>query len=110
GSQDNCPRLRMTEKGSLEGPHARRVQVLDHLDDRSRIETAQPSVGVGERAVQELDPAALHGSLTYTDARLRGFDAAAVVEVIEHLDPPRVGAFERALFGHAQPGTVILTT
>lgn len=52
----------------------------------------------------------LHGSLTYTDGRLRGFDAAALVEVIEHLDPPRVGAFERALFGHAQPGTVILTT
>jgi 3' terminal RNA ribose 2'-O-methyltransferase Hen1 len=52
----------------------------------------------------------LQGSLTYTDGRLRGFDAAAVVEVIEHLDPPRLGAFERALFGHAQPGTVILTT
>jgi 3' terminal RNA ribose 2'-O-methyltransferase Hen1 len=52
----------------------------------------------------------LQGSLTYTDSRLRGFDAAAVVEVIEHLDPPRLGAFERALFGHAQPGTVILTT
>ncbi len=52
----------------------------------------------------------LQGSLTYTDSRLRGFDAAAVVEVIEHLDPPRLGAFERAVFGHAQPGTVILTT
>lgn len=52
----------------------------------------------------------LQGSLTYTDGRLRGFDAAAVVEVIEHLDPHRLGAFERALFGHAQPGTVILTT
>jgi 3' terminal RNA ribose 2'-O-methyltransferase Hen1 len=52
----------------------------------------------------------LPGSLTYTDSRLRGFDAAAVVEVIEHLDPPRLGAFERAVFGHAQPGTVILTT
>jgi 3' terminal RNA ribose 2'-O-methyltransferase Hen1 len=52
----------------------------------------------------------LQGSLTYTDSRLRGFDAAAVVEVIEHLDPPRLGAFERALFGYAQPGTVIMTT
>lgn len=52
----------------------------------------------------------LHGSLTYRDSRLRGFDAAAVVEVIEHLDPPRVGAFEHALFGHARPDTVVLTT
>jgi 3' terminal RNA ribose 2'-O-methyltransferase Hen1 len=52
----------------------------------------------------------LHGSLTYRDGRLRGFDAAAVVEVIEHLDPPRLGAFERALFGYARPATVIVTT
>jgi 3' terminal RNA ribose 2'-O-methyltransferase Hen1 len=52
----------------------------------------------------------LHGSLTYRDGRLRGFDAAAVVEVIEHLDPPRIGAFENALFGHARPDTVVLTT
>jgi 3' terminal RNA ribose 2'-O-methyltransferase Hen1 len=52
----------------------------------------------------------LHGSLTYRDSRLRGFDAAAVVEVIEHLDPPRIVAFEKVLFGHARPGTVVLTT
>jgi 3' terminal RNA ribose 2'-O-methyltransferase Hen1 len=52
----------------------------------------------------------LHGALTYRDARLEGFDAAAVVEVIEHLDPPRLGAFERALFGGARPGVVVLTT
>ena len=32
----------------------------------------------------------IHGSLIYRDARLAGFDAAAVVEVIEHLDPPRL--------------------
>jgi 3' terminal RNA ribose 2'-O-methyltransferase Hen1 len=52
----------------------------------------------------------LHGALTYHDTRLAGFDAAAVVEVIEHLDPPRLGAFERALFGRARPGIVVLTT
>ncbi len=52
----------------------------------------------------------LHGSLTYRDSRLRGFDAAAVVEVIEHLDPPRIVAFEKVLFGHARPATVVLTT
>jgi len=52
----------------------------------------------------------LHGSLTYRDARLTGFDAAAVVEVIEHLDPPRLSAFERVLFEFARPGTVVVTT
>jgi 3' terminal RNA ribose 2'-O-methyltransferase Hen1 len=52
----------------------------------------------------------LHGALTYRDARLTGYDAAAVVEVIEHLDPPRLVAFERALFAAARPGTVVLTT
>lgn len=50
------------------------------------------------------------GSLMYRDARLAGFDAAAVVEVIEHLDPPRLAAFERVLFEAARPHTVILTT
>ncbi len=52
----------------------------------------------------------LHGALTYRDARLAGYDAAAVVEVVEHLDPPRLAAFERALFGEARPGTVVMTT
>lgn len=52
----------------------------------------------------------VHGSLMYRDKRLEGFDAAAVVEVIEHLDPPRLRAFERALFEFARPGVVVLTT
>jgi 3' terminal RNA ribose 2'-O-methyltransferase Hen1 len=52
----------------------------------------------------------LHGSLTYRDRRLEGFDAAALVEVIEHLDPPRLAALERMLFEFARPKTVVLTT
>ena len=50
------------------------------------------------------------GSLTYKDQRLEGFDAAAVVEVIEHLDLNRLRTFERVLFEFAQPKTVVLTT
>jgi 3' terminal RNA ribose 2'-O-methyltransferase Hen1 len=50
------------------------------------------------------------GALTYRDRRLRDFDALAVVEVIEHIDPPRLGAFEDALFGDARPRTAIVTT
>jgi 3' terminal RNA ribose 2'-O-methyltransferase Hen1 len=52
----------------------------------------------------------VQGSLLYRDRRLAGFDAAAVVEVIEHLDPPRLAAFERVLFEHARPKAVVLTT
>lgn len=50
------------------------------------------------------------GSLTYRDQRLAGFDAAAVVEVIEHLDANRLQAFEKVLFKYAQPKKVVLTT
>jgi len=52
----------------------------------------------------------LHSPLTYRDKRLTGFDAAALVEVIEHFDPPRLGAAEQNVFGSARPGTVVVTT
>ena len=52
----------------------------------------------------------IHGSLIYRDQRLANFDAAAVVEVIEHLDPPRLSALERVLFEFARPQTVVITT
>ncbi|MDI5967744.1 3' terminal RNA ribose 2'-O-methyltransferase Hen1, partial [Streptantibioticus silvisoli] len=52
----------------------------------------------------------LHGSLTYTDRRLKGYDAAVLSEVVEHLDAPRLPALEYAVFGAARPGTVVVTT
>lgn len=52
----------------------------------------------------------LQGSLVYRDDRLVGYDAAAVIEVIEHMDAERLPAFERALFGHARPKAAIITT
>ena len=52
----------------------------------------------------------LHGSLTYQDQRLAGYDAAVGMEVIEHIDPPRLEAFEAVVFGAAEPGAVIITT
>ena len=52
----------------------------------------------------------VQGSLMYRDKRLSGFDAAAVVEVIEHLDAPRLAAFERVLFEFAKPAYIVITT
>jgi hypothetical protein len=48
--------------------------------------------------------------LLYRDDRLAGFDAAVLVEVIEHLDAARLDAMERVVFEHARPRRVIVTT
>lgn len=52
----------------------------------------------------------LQSALTYRDRRLAGYDAAVLMEVIEHLDPPRLAACEQNVFGNAQPATVVVTT
>ena len=52
----------------------------------------------------------LHGSLTYRDRRWEDVDAAALVEVIEHLDADRLPALAKVVFGAARPATVVVTT
>ncbi len=78
------------------------IRSLERASDRLRLDRL-PDM---QRKRIEL----LHGSLIYRDERLKGFEAAAVVEVIEHLDPPRLQSFERAVFEFAQPNTVVVTT
>jgi 3' terminal RNA ribose 2'-O-methyltransferase Hen1 len=78
------------------------VRALEGAARRLNLETMHDA----ERARIEL----LQSPLTYRDRRLAGFDAAALVEVIEHLDPPRLGALEQNVFASARPATVIVTT
>jgi 3' terminal RNA ribose 2'-O-methyltransferase Hen1 len=52
----------------------------------------------------------MQGSLTYRDARIAGYDAATLIEVIEHLDEPRLAALEKVVFKFAKPKLVIVTT
>ncbi len=54
--------------------------------------------------------AIFQSSLTYRDDRLAGLDAAVLMEVIEHVDPSRLAALERVVFGSAAPSAVIVTT
>ncbi|MDR0916302.1 MAG: 3' terminal RNA ribose 2'-O-methyltransferase Hen1 [Oscillospiraceae bacterium] len=75
---------------------------LRRASDRLRLETA--SERVGERVTL------FQSSLTYKDSRIRGFDAASVMEVVEHLDAARLAVFERVLFGDAKPRVIVLTT
>ncbi|MFC4563122.1 3' terminal RNA ribose 2'-O-methyltransferase Hen1 [Nocardiopsis mangrovi] len=50
------------------------------------------------------------GSVVYRDTRFSGYDAAVLMEVVEHIDPSRLPALEQVVFGHAAPGTVVVTT
>lgn len=49
-------------------------------------------------------------ALTYEDERFAGFDAAVLMEVVEHVDPSRISALEHVVFGAARPDAVIVTT
>jgi 3' terminal RNA ribose 2'-O-methyltransferase Hen1 len=49
-------------------------------------------------------------SVTYRDKRFRGYDAATLVEVIEHLEESRLDTVAAVIFGDARPGIVVVTT
>lgn len=51
-----------------------------------------------------------YGSFEEADPELAGFDAAALVETIEHTDPGRLPRVERAVFGSMRPRIVLVTT
>ena len=78
------------------------LRSLEHARERLRLDRLSE--------IQSRRIRLIHGSLTYRDRRLEGYDAAALVEVIEHLDPPRLRALERTVFEFARPTTVVLTT
>ncbi|MBJ8346220.1 3' terminal RNA ribose 2'-O-methyltransferase Hen1 [Antrihabitans sp. YC2-6] len=90
-------------------------QLISALLDRPAI-TKVAGVDVSARALtlagrRVKERAELfQGSLTYTDDRFRGYDAAVLMEVIEHIDPPRLAALEQVVFGRATPQHVIVTT
>lgn len=114
----SCGAKRVVDLGCGEGKLLRAL-----LDDRSFDEIVGLDVShrtleiAQERLKLERLPARqrerlrlLQGSLMYRDKRLAGYDGATVIEVIEHLDEPRLAAFERVLFEFARPAAIVLTT
>jgi len=78
------------------------LQALERTEERLHLDRLPEPV---RRKI-----ALVHGSVLYRDKRLADHDAAVAIEVIEHLDPPRLAAFERTLFEFARPRVAIVTT
>ncbi|HEY0248379.1 MAG TPA: 3' terminal RNA ribose 2'-O-methyltransferase Hen1 [Gryllotalpicola sp.] len=75
------------------------------------LETAARRLGLATASDAERERVRLlHGSAVYRDDRVRGFDAMVLMEVIEHVDESRLAALEDAVFTHARPGAVVVTT
>ncbi len=77
-------------------------RALEIAAERLQIERLSPA--------QQSRIQLIQSSLIYRDSRLTDFDAAAVIEVIEHLDLDRLAAFERVLFEFIRPKSAIVTT
>ena len=108
----------MLDLGCGEG---RLVQALLKVPQIAHVTGADVSTRVLERAADRIHiddlsdrqrerVALIQAGLTYRDGRFAGFDAATLIEVIEHLDEPRLAALEQVVFAHAAPATVIVTT
>ncbi len=78
------------------------ARALEHAARRLRLER-MPEARRARLAM-------FQSSLSYRDDRLAGLDAAVLMEVVEHVEPDRLGAVERVVFGFAAPGTVVVTT
>ncbi len=116
--------LRATGAGSVLDLGCGEGQLLTHLAQEGQfksitaVEVSQRSLRIASRRLRNksITPAQrskvkiLHGSLVYQDPRLRGYQAAAAMEVVEHIDPSRLDAFQETVLGDAQPETLVMTT
>ena len=113
-----CGAKRVLDLGCGEGKLLRKLLVEKQFEEIVGMDVSHRVLKIAQDRLHydrlpEKQKKRLHlfqGSLGYRDKRLAGYDAAAVVEVIEHLDLPRLAAFERVLFEFARPQTVVLTT
>ncbi len=104
--------------GCGEGKLVRRLLAESSLESICAMDVSHRSLEMASRKLrldrmserQRKRVRLMQGSLLYRDARLEGGEAAALVEVIEHLDQPRLAAMERVVFEFARPGHVVVTT
>ena len=103
-----CGEGRLLERLIVEPAVTRTVGVDASIGALERAERRLKLDEMSERRRERIQ--LLQGALTYTDSRLRDFDVATVVEVVEHLDPERLDVFAEVVFGHISAPSVVLTT
>jgi 3' terminal RNA ribose 2'-O-methyltransferase Hen1 len=107
---------RVLDLGCGEGKLISRLVKDKQFEEIVGVEVGSISLIRAERRMEKLPEMVrkrvklLQGALIYRDTRLRGFDAAALVEVIEHIELDRLVHLERAVFGDAAPKAVLITT
>ena len=109
---------RVLDLGCGEGNLLRRLLVEEQFEEIVGMDVSHRILKIAQERLrydrlpekQQKRLRLFQGSLGYRDKRLAGYDAAAVIEVIEHLDVPRLAVFERVVFEFVCPRTVVLTT
>ena len=105
---------RVLDLGCGEGRLLARLAAEVQFTEVAGMDVSPQALSRARRRLERLprgeQVAVFQGSLAYRDARLNGYDAAALVEVVEHLDPPQLRACERAVFEFARPAAVVITT
>lgn len=111
-----CGARRVLDLGCGEGRLLRVLLKDKQFEEIVGVDVSHRSLEIARERLERLPPIQqsrirlLQGALTYRDTRLHGYDAAAIVEVVEHLDMPRLEAFARVVFEFARPSTVVVTT
>ncbi|MDX2175943.1 MAG: 3' terminal RNA ribose 2'-O-methyltransferase Hen1 [Candidatus Sumerlaeia bacterium] len=107
---------RVLDLGCGEGRYLRALVEEAKAEEVLGVDVSPAALSMAEARVARLPQAKrarvrlAQGSATYADARFAGFDAALLVEVIEHLELPRLESLERVVFERARPGRVVVTT